>query len=108
MNDTWDHELTLISHTPYSSTSTGVRIPSEATKNVILAKKRPVPGIEFYQAGQSGITITQLFVVHPFEYNGETELEFEGNLYKVVRTYQTSDDEMELSCEMKVGKKNGN
>lgn len=102
MNETWDEEVTLLSYT-YESDKYGVRkkIPNRET---IMARKRPVSRSEFYLAGQSGIQVAHLFVVHSFEYTGQIDLEYEGNLFSVIKTYPVNFEEIELTCEGKVGR----
>jgi len=101
MNETWDEEVKLLSFT-YESDKYGVRkkIP---ISEIVMAKKRPISRSEFYLSGQSGIQLAHLFVVHSFEYEGQIELEFEGDTYKIIKIYPVNFDEIELTCEKKVG-----
>jgi SPP1 family predicted phage head-tail adaptor len=106
---TFDHELTLISQT-ITEDEIGNQIPVE-TRKTILCKVKSVGRSEFYGAATAGLRPEIVFVVHEFEYSGEREVEFEGERYKVIRTYRggmtrhgskLAFDEMELTCE-KVG-----
>lgn len=105
MNETWDEEVTLLRFT-YESDEYGVRkkIPIPET---VMAKKRSISRNEFYLSGQSGIQVAHLFVVHSFEYEGQVELNFEGEVYKIIKTYPVNFDEIELTCEKKVGHQDG-
>lgn len=103
---TYDHELTLISQT-ITEDEIGNQIPVE-TRKTILCKVKSVGRSEFYGAATAGLRPEIVFVAHEFEYSGEREVEFEGERYKVVRTYKGGMsrqgsklrfDEMELTCE---------
>ncbi|WP_031517593.1 phage head closure protein [Desulfofalx alkaliphila] len=103
---TYDHELTLISHT-WEENEIGVQIPVE-TKTTVLCGLKSISRDEFYSAAVTGLKPAMVFVIHEYEYNGEREVEFEGARYKVIRTYRggmarqgsrLAFDEMELTCE---------
>lgn len=81
---------------------TGKPITEEqATK--VWAKVEQVTRSEFYRAGLSDIQIAETFVVHPYEYSGQSFVRFEGRKLKVVRTYKLNLEELELHCEEKIG-----
>ena len=61
---------------------------------------------EFYQAGQNGIENIHLFIIHPYEYSRENYLKFEGNKYKIIRTYQRNYEELEVICRLNLGDRN--
>lgn len=105
MNETWDYEVTLIKK-KFKSGTAGVRVPDGDDEDTVMAKQRPVHSAEFYRAGQNGIEISKTFVIHSFEYGGQVELIFEGERYKIIKTYPIDFGELELSCEKKVGRKN--
>ena len=103
---TYDQELALISQT-ITEDEIGNQIPVEARKT-ILCKVKSVGRTEFYGAATAGLRPEIVFVVHEFEYSGEREVEFEGERYKVIRSYRggmtrqgskLAFDEMELTCE---------
>jgi len=103
---TFDHKLTLISQT-IKEDEIGNQIPVK-TRKTILCKVKSVGRSEFYGAATAGLRPEIVFVVHEFEYNDEREVEFEGERYKVIRTYRggmtrhgskLAFDEMELTCE---------
>lgn len=102
----YDHELSLVSVT-WEENDIGVQIPVE-TKTTILCGLKSVARNEFYSAAVAGLKPEMVFVVHECEYSGEREVEFEGNKYRVLRTYRggmakqgtkLGFDEMELTCE---------
>jgi len=98
---TYDNELTLISHeTSYDEIGQGIEEPIERN---ILCGVKSIGRNEYYAAAQTGLKPAITFVIHCYEYNGEKEVEFEGEKYKVIRTYATDFEEMELVCEKVVG-----
>lgn len=97
----YNHELVLIGET------TGFdewenEVPIE-TRTLVLCKLMSVGRNEFYAAAQSGLRPELVFVIHAYEYSGERQVEFEGEKYKVVRTYQEAFEEVELVCERVIG-----
>ena len=94
---TYDHELTLISQT-ITEDEIGNQIPVE-TETVVLCGLKSVGRNEFYSAAVTGLKPELVFVIHGYEYNGEQEVKFEGNRYRVIRTYLTDFEEVELTCE---------
>jgi SPP1 family predicted phage head-tail adaptor len=94
---TFDHELVLIGQ-DYIQDEIGnwKKVPVRTT---VLCGTKSVTRGEFYSAAQTGLRLSIVFVVHSYEYNGEAEVEFEGEKYKVIRTYAASFEEMELTCE---------
>lgn len=93
----YDYELTLID-IKYIEDEIGNQMPSE-TKTIILCDKKSVTRNEFYNASIAGLKPQVVFIVHGYEYNGETNVEFEGQRHKVIRTYQLNFEEMEIICE---------
>lgn len=106
MINTWDHTVSLISIKD-GYDEIGNPIEDIAEKTTIFAKRKPTNRREFYLAGQNGISIDETFVIHPYEYSGQTQLEFEGLHMTIVRTYQINHEELELQCSVKVGDAHG-
>lgn len=100
----YDYELTLIGVSEWMRDSNGNHIPKE-TQTTILCDLKSVTRSEFYSAAQAGLNPEQVFEINGFEYNGETEVEFLGERYSVIRTYRTNYETLELTCERK--SKNG-
>lgn len=96
----WNEDITLINPT-FGQDEFGNPIENE-TREVIQAIRKNIGRVEFYQASQAGIRPTYVFVVHVFEYNNEPFIEYNGQRYTVIRTYQVNDDELELTVERKV------
>lgn len=96
----YDFELTLIGAEGYVKDKNGNHIP-QMKKTTVLCDLKSVTRSEFYSAAQAGLNPEQVFEINGFEYSGESEIEFEGERYSVVRTYRPSFEKMELACERK-------
>jgi SPP1 family predicted phage head-tail adaptor len=94
---TYDHELVLIKQ-DFAFDEIGNQIPIE-TRKTVLCNVKSVGRNEFYNAATAGLRPSIVFVIHGYEYDGEQSVEFEGVRYKVIRTYSTDFEEMELTCE---------
>lgn len=109
---TYDHELVLISR--YQPRDEAGRPQVDQWLNplyveerrTVLCKLKAVTRAEYYSAAAAGMRPSLVFVVHAYEYNGETLVEFEGKRYNVVRTYKTDFEEIELVVERVVGRDN--
>lgn len=95
---TYDHELILISQS-YVDDEIGNQIPGDEIETSILCGVRSVSRTEFYNAALTGLNPEIVFVVHAYEYNDGRKVKFNGELYRVIRTYQKDFEEMELVCE---------
>lgn len=71
----------------------------------MYARKKSVRQSEFYQAASTGLKPEITFVIWNFGYEGESELEFEGKKYRIIRTFEKDDKELELICTGLVGGK---
>lgn len=98
---TYDHELILIKQ-DYIQDDIGNQIPIEH-ETVVLCGLKSVARNEFYNAALASMKPEIVFVIHGFEYNGETKVKFESVTYKVLRTYSVDFEEIELTCEKVVG-----
>lgn len=94
---TYDHELTLINQTVVED-EIGNQVPVE-TETVILCGLKSVARNEYYSAATAGLRPEIVFIIHPYEYNGEQKVIYEGIRYSVVRSYSVNMEELELTCE---------
>lgn len=53
---------------------------------------------EVYQAGAIGLKPEIMVEIWKFEYSKEQFLEYENRTYKVIRTYERSDEKIEITC----------
>jgi|SRR5690625_968201 len=81
----FDHELFLISlEDDENAIGDPIQVP---VKRPVLCGRKSITRNEHYQAAAHGLRPEIVFVVNRHEYDGETEVEFEGRLYRVARTY---------------------
>ncbi|ALS16916.1 hypothetical protein [Clostridium butyricum] len=101
-----DYGLTLIStDVTYDDIGNPVETPKEID---IFCDMKSIGRTEFYNAAANGLKPSYIFVVHPYEYNGETYVEFSEDekpkqRYKVMKTYKKNMEELELTCEKVAG-----
>lgn len=95
---TYDHELVLIEE-DFVSDELRNQIRQEVSRKTVLCDVKSIGQNEFYNAAVAGFRPTIVFVVHSFEYDGEQTVEFEGEKYRVIRTYSLDSEEVELTCE---------
>jgi len=98
---TYDYELILIDYEiDYDEIGQEIKVPQERN---IMCSIKSIGRNEFYAAAQAGLRPEITFIIHNYEYNGEKEVKFEGQKYKVIRTYSVDFEEMELICEKVIG-----
>lgn len=106
----YSHELTLIS-TTITYDDLFQEIITEV-KDTVLCRLLSVGGTEFYNAQVRGLKPEIKFIIHAFEYAGQKMVEFQGQKYRVIRTYEEDSmlsntkyknilkhEELELTCE---------
>lgn len=73
----------------------------------VFAEVKSVSQSEFYTAAQSGLTPAFKFVLADYyDYNGEELVRYNGELYRVIRTYRAGVT-IELTVEKKAGVQDG-
>lgn len=73
------------------------------TRTTILCSVKSAGRNDFYSGAAAGLRPEYVFTVHAYEYGGERIVEFEGKRYRVIRTYQTGIEEIELTVERVIG-----
>jgi len=68
-------------------------------KREIICNKSGVKRTEFYQAQAAGYKPEITVEVKGYEYENERYLEFDGVMYKVIRSYPVGRESVELVCE---------
>lgn len=108
---TFDSELILISIEP-GENDLGDPITIR-TEKPILCDVMSVGRSEHYQAAAHGLKPELVFVISKWDYDGEKEVEFEGERYNVLRTYEPKKSKglgdfetLELVCEGVVNRGN--
>lgn len=64
----------------------------------IYAKKKSISQNEFYQAQAHGFKIELKFEINKFEYEDNEKIRYKGKIYKIFRTFELSEDKMEIVC----------
>ncbi len=75
----------------------GYKTLVESRRNVFCNKKSATRS-EFYAAKQAGDKITLVLEVRGADFQEETQVEFGGKRYEVVRAYTKSGEIFELNC----------
>lgn len=73
----------------------------------IFCQVSSVSASEFFEAAKIGLRPDYRFTVFAGDYNGETELTYNGVAYSIYRTYNNTTDRLELYAETKAGVTNG-
>ena len=94
-------KITLLTNT-YTKDDLGQLIPTVEEKT-IFALVRSASQSEFFNAGEKGFKPDKVFDVLVTEYDGQTELVYDGQTYSVYRTYDREDARVELHAEKRVG-----
>lgn len=68
------------------------------TRRKIMCNKKSVRQSEFYQAQAQGFKPELVIEVRQSEYNGENHLDYSGKTYRIIRTYERTDEICELTC----------
>lgn len=100
-----NEELTLILTTQTENDMGDVIDTQERTD--ILCEVESVTRNEFYNAAKVDMQPEMVFVINRYDYSGESEVEYEGQLYDVIRSYKPNNrnnpspmdiDRLELIC----------
>lgn len=94
----WKHDVILLSRQQTGEDELLQPI-FEEVRTKIACRKRTTTRSEFYQAAQADLKPSLVLEVHSFEYSQQTHLEFEGQRYQIIRTYEKGLDLLELTCE---------
>lgn len=82
----------------------GQFIPGEETRLEIFVTEKSVTRSEFFNAGSTGLRPDYVFETAAINYNNESEIEYNGTVYSIYRTFKASDgDVIELYVTKKVG-----
>lgn len=67
-------------------------------KKLVFADAQSVKREEFYSGMKAGIVLSATFVMMACDYENQQYVDYDGVRYKVVRTYRTGRDQIELNC----------
>lgn len=94
----WKHDVTLLSRQKVGEDELLQPVFEEVATH-LACRKRTTTRSEFYQAAQADLKPSLVLEIHSFEYDQQTHLEFEGQRYRVIRTFEKGQDLLELTCE---------
>lgn len=92
--------------TTYTEDEYGVLQPT-TTRRLAYANVTSVSASEWFEGGRNGLNPEWRFTMFAPDYHGEDVVEFNGARYAIYRTYQQRTDMVELYCEKRKGRKNG-
>lgn len=73
--------------------------PTETVQETeVWANIKSATRSEFYAANAVGINVSMVFEVHAEDWGGQTQVEYDGKLYDIVRAYQKGLGTVELVC----------
>lgn len=79
---------------------------TETAEATVFCEVESITQSEFGAAGQKDIKPSYKFVVWAFEYNNQTELEYNGQRLTIYRTFERQQEEkIELYAEKRVGRR---
>ena len=94
----------------YAQDNIGQHIPTQ-TRRLVYGRVRSVTRAEWAAAGELGIKPELELTMFAGDYAGEKTVQIEANgttlTYGIYRTYQRTNDDLELYLEWKVGDSNG-
>lgn len=67
-------------------------------KQLVFLNKKGVKRNEFYQANAQGYRPELCVEIRDADYNGESHLEFDGRMYRILRSYPVKNECLELIC----------
>lgn len=73
-------------------------IISTPIERKVLADISSIKQSEFYQAQANGLKPEFTFIIRAFEYKGEKSVKYSNKIYRILRTYDRLDGNIELTC----------
>lgn len=81
--------------------SIGVQKETITKTEVPIIRIEDIYSKEFYEASEQGYTPSLRIVISELNYSEESELEYNGIVYSIIRTQNAAMDERTLICERK-------
>lgn len=82
----------------------GQWIPTEVVTMEVPVTEQSLTRAEYFEAGRNGLNASTVLVTASINYDGQTEVEYNGRRFRIYRTYYNdSMDEIELYLEQKGG-----
>ena len=93
----WNDEVILISN-QITTDEIGDSVKNEI-RRTIFSNEKSISQSEFYQAQAVGLKPQLKLVVKRVDYENEQQAEYQGNRYKILRTFKVNSEEIELVLE---------
>jgi len=97
-----DTTIELVSRKATGRNTKGQPTYTTASRTV-YCRAESVSRDEFFEAGQAGLQASWLFILNPIDYAGELLVNYEGDTYRIYRSYRRAKDELELYVSKEVG-----
>lgn len=82
-----------------AKSDTGFETRNDTTGREIFAEQSGVGRSEFYKAAAAGMPPAVVFTVSEADYQEERLIDFDGKVYKVIRSYPVPNRKIELVCQ---------
>lgn len=102
-----DEIITLIGKESVENNKIGDLIRKPGRRNV-FGEEKQVWSSTFFQAAAVGMKAEKVLVIWKFDYENEKYLEYKGIKYEILKTYETEDEKLELTCSSDIKKKEVN
>lgn len=88
--------------TTLTTNSIGVQTETKVEIEIPIIKVEDIYANEFYEANEQGFKPSLRLRISLLNYNGQQELSYMNTIYTIIRTQETTADELILVCERKV------
>lgn len=82
-----------------SKSNTGFETRNDTTGRDVYAEQGGVGRSEFYKAAAAGMSPAVTFTVSEADYKNERLINFDGKVYKVIRSFPLPNRKIELVCQ---------
>lgn len=93
---------------PRTQDADGVWRTGAETARTVFADVESASATEFHNGFRNGLNPKFVFTMFHYDYNNESEVEYEGSRYSVYRTFLRGTDRIELHAERRGGTNVGN
>lgn len=102
-----DEIITLISKEKVEGNDIGdmIRKPGERK---VFGEEKQVYSSTFFQAAAVGMKAEKVLIIWKFDYEQEKYLIYKGIKYEILKTYETKEEKLELTCSSDIKKKEVN
>lgn len=102
-----DEVIILIGKEKVEGNAIGDMIRTPGTREV-FGEEKQVYSSTFFQAAAVGMKAEKILVIWKFDYEQEKYLVYQGIKYEILKTYETEDEKLELTCSSDIKKKEVN